>query len=236
MHKIYSRRRIRLPKYLWDKNKDKKIVKKKIYITCILVVSVMTLKYILDTIDPIFEILARDEAKSLGTIISNEEATKVMKKYEYDDLFMIEKDEEQNINVIKSNMITINEITSDIAKNIEIEFDKKEDSNIQIPIGSIIGIPIFSGTGFNFNVEIVILGSVETELKNEFISEGINQTIHRVYLDVNSNMKILTAFEEIEEVISNQVLLLENLIIGEIPTNYYNFNGMEGKDVLEMVE
>ena len=44
-----------------------------------------------------------------------------MQKYSYNDMFIIEKDSEQNINMIRSNVIVINEIISDVAVKIQEE-------------------------------------------------------------------------------------------------------------------
>ena len=54
-----------------------------------------------------------------------------------------------------------------------------------------------------------------TDLKSEFVSQGSNQTLHRVYLQVECNVNILTPFEVTKTNISNQVLLLENVIVGD---------------------
>ena len=70
-----------------------------------------------------------------------------------------------------------------------------------------------------------------------FTAQGINQTIHRIYLDVKCNVNILTPFKDIEKEITNQVLLLENVIVGHIPENYYNLEGFNSSsDALEIIE
>jgi hypothetical protein len=43
-------------------------------------------------------------------------------------------------------------------------------------------------------------------------------------LEVKCKVNILTPFKDIEKEITNQVLLLENIIVGKIPETYYNFN------------
>ena len=53
---------------------------------------------------------------------------------------------------------------------------------------------------------------------------------------MDCNVAILTPFNTIEEKISNQVVLAENVIVGNIPSTYYNFNGMENDDqILETI-
>ncbi len=85
-------------------------------------------------------------------------------------------------------------------------------------------------------IRISSIGNVETTLKSEFTAQGINQTLHRIYLEVVCNVKVLTPFKDIERKITNQVLLAENVIVGHIPDNYYNFEGTNESDALEVVE
>ena len=93
-----------------------------------------------------------------------------------------------------------------------------------------------AGRGPAVKIQISSIGNVETSLKSEFKAQGINQTLHRVYLDVNARVNILTPFKDIEQEIYNQILLVENIIVGHIPETYYNFNGVDEKDnAMEMI-
>ncbi len=86
-------------------------------------------------------------------------------------------------------------------------------------------------------ITISSIGNVETDLRSEFTAQGINQTLHRVYLQVKCNVNILTPFDNSSREITNQVLLMENVIVGNIPNTYYNLEGMNGNsDALEVVE
>ena len=134
MSKIYSRPRIRIPKIfltnIGDKNFRKKQKMTKIFI--IMVIAFSTIKIVLDAILPIFDTLCKDKAKSIATIISNEQATVVMREHSYEELFTIEKDNDGNITMIKSNVFPINEIISDVAVKIQNEIDTKGRDNIEI--------------------------------------------------------------------------------------------------------
>ena len=48
--------------------------------------------------------------------------------------------------------------------------------------------------------------SHETNVRSEFVAQGINQTIHRVYLDVKTNINILTTFMRIHKDIETKLL------------------------------
>ena len=108
---------------------------------------------------------------------------------------------------------------------------------LRLLFGSFTGISLLAGTGPGIKIKISSVGNVETDLKSEFISQGINQTLHRVYLQVKCEVSILTPFENITRDITNQVLIAENVIIGKIPSTYYNLEGIENKaQTLEVVE
>ena len=160
-----------------------------------------------------------------------------MQNYNYDSMFSIEKDEEGNVSMIQMNMYRVNIIISDIAYNIQEQMKKPENSAISIPIGTFLGIDLLSGYGPNVKMRVVLLGTVETDLKSEFIAQGINQTLHRVYLQIDCPVQILSSYKTIEENISNQSLLAENVIVGKIPSTYYNLEGFEKpEDTMELVE
>lgn len=128
MDKIYSRAKIKIPNGI---NRKKK---KKIVIFIILLIAFSTIKITLDAISPIFDTLCKNEAKSIATKISNEQATEVMKEHTYDELFSIEKDNNGNIAMIKSNVIPMNEIISDVAIKIQNEINNQGRENIQIAL------------------------------------------------------------------------------------------------------
>ena len=133
MDKIYTRAKIKIPNGI---NRKKK---KTIVIFIILLIAFSTIKITLDAISPIFDTLCENEAKSIATKISNEQATKVMEEHTYDELFSIEKDNKGNITMIKSNVIPINQIISDVAIKIQNEINNQGRENIQIALRKFYG-------------------------------------------------------------------------------------------------
>ena len=239
MHKIYSRPRIKLPKISIKGvppevlNKRRKVVE----IIVVLIIAFSVVKLVLDAVLPIFNTLCENRAKSIATIISNEQATIVMTEHSYDELFTIEKDNNGNVVMIKANVVPVNEIISDVANKIQEQIDQRGREDVEIALGSFTGFKLLAGRGPGIKIRISSIGNVETDLRSEFTSQGINQTLHRVYLQVKCRVSILTPFNDIEQEITNQVLLAENVIIGNIPSTYYNLEGLNGKsDALEVVE
>lgn len=207
-----------------------------IRLIAILIIAFTFAYFIIQAIQPIMEEQCISMAKSIATKISNAEATKVMANYEYDDLLNITKDSEGNIKMVGTNIITVNEIISDIPIRIQEEMEKSENNTFQIRLGSFLGSKLFAGRGPNVEIKMEIAGHLDTNLKSEFIDAGINQTLHRIYLELICEVIILTPFETMEEQIVNQVLLAEGVIVGEVPSSYYHLEGMSVKDTLEVID
>ena len=224
--KIYSRTRIKLPKIFnaqnskMPKEKRNKIIK----IMVIVIIAIFTMKLILDAILPIFDKLCEDKAKAIATVVSNDQATFVMSQHTYDELYTIEKDETGNT-LIRANVVPINNLISDLTERIQNEFNKVEEPEITIPVGALSGLYFLSGAGPNISIKISVTGTVDTDIKSEFIAQGINQTLHRVYVVFDCNMKIITPTKTYEKQVLNQVIIAENVIVGNIPDSYYNLEG-----------
>lgn len=239
MDKIYSRGRIKIPKInvsFFKKNINNNKSKKMIKICTIMLIAMVTANIIIKSINPIIEKNCEVMAKSIATKISNEQATIVMSKYEYDDMCNISKDSNGNITMISANIITVNEIISDVTVKIQDELNNGINSSFNLKLGAFTGSRILSGIGPDINIKLSTIGNLDTNLKSEFTSAGINQTLHKIYLEVKCNVAILTPFEIIEDEIINQVLLAEAVIVGTTPNTYYNLEGMDKSNYIDVVE
>lgn len=237
VEKIYSRKRIIIPNFKFNKNQDSnKKNKAFIKIIIMLIIEILVARNIMNAINPIINTQCVNKAKSIATIISNEQATIVMENYKYEDLAVVIKDDNGKIQMVKLNIIPVNEIISDVAIKIQEQLNNVESTKFGIRLGSFLGVKLFSGVGPNMNVRMSTIGNVETELKSEFKSAGINQTLHQIYLDISCEVSILTPYDNINEKIKNQVLIAESIIVGEIPQSYYNFDGVDTNSTMEVID
>ena len=99
-------------------------------------------------------------------------------------------------------------------------------------MGSVSGISSLSAISPKFEIVLERAGGIESKIKSEFTSVGINQTIHRIYLDITCNIGILTPFESVSKSINSNVLLTETVIVGNVPDTYYNYDNLGFEDVL----
>ena len=219
--KIYSRPRLCFSSdnLLSSKNKRNK-ENPIISIIIIILIALATFFCITRAINPIINQLCIDKAKYIATQVSNEEATMIMDKYGYDDLITIIRDNDGNIKMLQTNTKNINQIMSDIPVNIINRFKEENNEELYIYSGSILGIKFFSASGPKIHIKITNVGNVETKLESEFKSQGINQTLHRIYLLLTCEVTILTPYNTITQKIDNQILISESVIVGTVPDFY----------------
>lgn len=237
MSLIYSRPRIKLPKFLIINNRKRSFKNSKklkfLFVTIILFIIFII---IVRAVTPTFNKLCSDKAKSKATLITNEETTKAIMDYKYSDFIVIHKDENGNILMLESNMKNINIVISDVAYRIQNSINHTKEEDITISLGSFTGVSILSGRGYKVPIRISTIGNVKTDVRSEFKAQGINQTLHRLYLQIDCEISILTPFNTINESISNQLIIAENIIVGDIPDAYYNINGVTESDAMNLME
>lgn len=236
MSLIYSRPRIRLPKFLIINNKNKSFKNKIVFkFSFIILILFIIFCIVVRSVTPVFNRLCSDKAKSVATIITNEETTNATMNYKYSDFIIVHKDSDGTILMLESNMKNINDVISDVAYKIQTSINNTKDEDITISLGSFTGISILSGRGVKVPIRISTIGNVKTNVKSEFISQGINQTLHRLYLEIDCEISVLTPFNTVNESVMNQLILAENIIVGEIPETYYDLDGMTSDDVMEVM-
>ena len=79
----------------FENNKLKNLFDRKLIKTAIIVViAVFIANRIIATIEPTVDVLCIDMAKSIATKVSNEQASKVMEKYKYEDISNVVRDDQ----------------------------------------------------------------------------------------------------------------------------------------------
>ena len=231
MDTIYSRKRIKIPKvkgFYCNKN-----AKRFFSIFVIFIIMVFTFYNLFRTLNPVFESLALEKARQIGIKIMNESSNKILENYNYEDIVKVE--ETDSSKVLKTDVVVINKIASQIALEAERKFQELEKDVIGIPIGTLTGSKYLVGIGPNINIKIIPVGSITTQVKNEFESKGINQTIYRIYLELTSNVSIVAGYKIINDKITSQVLLVEAVVVGDVPGAYYNLNGVNTDNAMEII-
>ena len=228
---IYSRKRIKIPKI--ENFHNNKNAKKFFSIFIILLITLITFYNIFKSLNPIFENLVLEKTNEIGIRIMNKASNNVLQNYDYGNVVLIENSE--NNKILKTDVVVINKIASEIALETESNFKKLKNETVNIPLGTLTGNKYLVGTGPNINIKIISVGNIKTQIKNEFESKGINQTVYRIYLELTCNVSILTGYKTINDEITNKILLVETVIVGDVPGAYYNLDGANKQEALEII-
>ena len=144
----------------------------------------------------------------------------VMDNVVYDELVNIVSNDNGEISMIKANSLAINDISKGLSKTTEKIITDMGNNGIMIPMGNFTGIPLLVGIGPKINLKVKPVGAVVCRFSSKFETAGINQTNHKIYLTISTN--ISTVLPIISNSISaeQQVLISESIIIGKVPEVY----------------
>lgn len=144
----------------------------------------------------------------------------------YDDIIKISRDKEGNIFSMQANAVKVNNISrmvSQIALAHLIELGKEP---LQINLGAFTGIDALSGFGVPVKFNINPYGDITCKFVSKFVDAGINQTEHKIYIDVSSVVRVVFPIKSVEISSSADVLICEGIIIGKIPDTYLRSNSL----------
>lgn len=151
----------------------------------------------------------------------------------YDDLITVVRDSSGKIVLLQVNSIQINSLTRKIIDATYVSLITRLGDTISVPLGSFSGIPLLSGLGPRVNVKALPYPAVKCKFLSKFNMAGINQTLHKIYLLVETDVSVVLPFSKISVQENSEVLVSESLIVGEIPDTY--LMAAENGDMLNMV-
>jgi sporulation protein YunB len=166
---------------------------------------------------------AEMRAKSME-IIHTAILNEYSEQFNYDDIIRVEKDEDGNIVMLKADTLKMNKIASDVALNSQKEIRNLGESGIKVPIGYILNNNILASIGPKVSVRMEPIGYIETKYQSEFESTGINQTRHKIYVQVYAKLRIIIPLGSDDIEVKGEVPIAETIIIGKIPDNSINLD------------
>ncbi|MBR4309131.1 MAG: sporulation protein YunB [Oscillospiraceae bacterium] len=142
----------------------------------------------------------------------------------YDRMVDIETDREGRVTAVRTNVAEVNRLKTSILSQVDQMLTGLSTEELSVPVGSVILPEFFSGRGPFIPVRILAVRSSDAVFRNEFSAAGINQTLHRISIDIHVKVTILTWSGTLEIPVDTAVLAAETVIVGTVPTTYF---GME---------
>lgn len=176
------------------------------------------------TVSPLIEDLAKARIENRGSYIINEAIEEQLRSDEiqYESIVFLDKNMYGEVTALKTNISEINRLKTQILSMIDTMFLDLDINEIGLPLGSLILPELFSGTGPKLPVKVMSISATGADFHNEFSEAGINQTLHRIMMDVFIKMTVLTPVGTQEITVESSVVVAETVIIGEVPESYVN--------------
>ena len=169
------------------------------------------------------------QVRAITTTAINLAATTVINGgLTYDELFEVKKDNNGKITMIQANSPRINTIAREIANLAQANLDALGTQEISISVGTFTGLALLTGFGPDVTIKIVPIGTANCDFVSYFQSAGINQTLHKIYIDVYADVNIITPIDEPTVQVKAEILVCENVIVGEVPEFYLNMSDISG--------
>ncbi len=119
----------------------------------------------------------------------------------------------------------LNRLGSALSTRLTEVLSGMERETVEVPLGTALDFPLFSGLGPDLQIEILDVGHVTAEFDSAFQDAGINQTIYSVNLLLSVEVNLLlpggTYTLEVETVLP----VAETVLLGDVPQEYVSVSG-----------
>lgn len=151
----------------------------------------------------------------------------------YEELIDAQMDAQGRVSMLRANTMRMNELASQTALLAERELGSAENQVVEIPLGAALGMSFLSGFGPRLEVQILPVGAVHTSFDTEFETAGINQTRHKIFLNLRATVSLIvpTGSQLVE--VTSTVPIAESIIVGEVPESFVDVNNEE--DMLNLI-
>lgn len=143
----------------------------------------------------------------------------------YDNLVGISTDAAGNVTALVTDMATINTLQVRISGAVEAHILTSMNSKMTIPLGNLSGNVMFSNRGPQIPVKIKSIVDISSQFTNEFTSVGINQTRHKIMLEVTAVIDILIPGNTTRATVTKNIAVAETIIVGNVPNVYAGGQG-----------
>lgn len=175
----------------------------------------------------VIEELAQTQVKNTTSDLTNDAIAKQIASgdIQYDRIVFFEKDLDGRITALKTNMSEVNRLKTDILNIINDEILALDHSDIGIPLGSLFFPELLSGKGPAIPVDILSIRNSDANFVSHFSQAGINQTLHRLNMEVSIDVAVLVLGQTSSFTLSSEVVVAETIIVGDVPQTFLQTGG-----------
>ena len=148
----------------------------------------------------------------------------------YSKLVNLTANAEGEIMSLESNVMNINKLKTRIVQRLEREIARLPEVDIQIPIGTLLGIQLLHGKGFGVGMTVQPVGYASASIISEFSEAGLNQTLHRIVIEIDADVDAIIPGYSTRVPVKTTIVAAETVIVGRVPNAYTHVVASESLD------
>lgn len=152
--------------------------------------------------------------------------TKIVPELEYGELIELRLANDGRVAYMQPKTGAINRISANATLSIQQRLKELPQDMVKIPLGQAFGIKTLASYGPLLPIKIIPVGVVESSIKDQFDSVGINQVRHTILISIKTTIKMVVPLVREEIVVNTDVLLAEAIIMGDVPDFYLGAGGI----------
>ena len=201
------------------------------YVVCLLFLVIIfnVIIYFFDkNIIPAVIEISKTRVNAEATQIISETSIELFdEEFKYDEMIVIDKDKEDNINLIRANTVMLNRLTSELTIQCNEKLKEMGKVGIKVPVFWITDNQTFYNLGPKITVKIEPIGNMKAVYESKFESAGVNQTRHTIYLKVQANVRIIMPIKSEDILVECEIPVAETIIVGKTPNTAIDISKWE---------
>ena len=142
----------------------------------------------------------------------------------YEDLMNVRMDEKGQVALLSANTMRMNLLADRAGDAALRKLEAVSNQQVSVPLGAALGMTLLAGSGPGIPISIVPIGSVQTNFETEFEACGINQTRHKVFLQLSASIRIVIPTGAKTTNVTANMLVAESIIVGKVPESFVGYN------------
>lgn len=171
---------------------------------------------------PVLEEAARTQVMNQMTGVLEHAALEALSQQGVEDtaLVSIERDADGAITALTTDMSKLNSLRTQIVTQVLQELERVDVSTIQIPLGSLLDSELIWARGPAIQARAMTVGTVSAEFESDFTAAGVNQTLHRIWLELSVPLTVMLPGGEVQAELNSRLCVAETVIVGSVPSTY----------------
>ena len=177
---------------------------------------------------PVLSAAARYQVRSQVTAAVEQWAARDLQErgVDYSDFVTITRNEAGEITALSADMARLNLLRAELSAHLLRQLEDSWFLDLAVPVGSLLPFEPTWARGPDLHLRALALGTASAEFESEFTSAGINQTRHRLWLELSVPVTVLLPGGGEEVAVDSRLCVAETVIVGQVPQTWFQTGGL----------